>query len=78
MNYKANGILLAKEQFIVDLQNDNDYIEFKKRCEYQFNINNYTGSYGVVNASNNKFVIDSIGDTCESLVSNYLNEQNKQ
>ena len=76
MNYKQNGILLAKAQFAKDLQGDADYIEYRQRCEYIFRESEYricTASFGVVNAANNRYVLDSIGDTCESIVSDYLN-----
>jgi len=71
-NYKYHGIKDAKKQFIQDLQQDDDYIEYKKRCM----MDNYM-SYGCVTANLNVYLLNEVGPTSESLIANYLKSETK-
>lgn len=68
-NHKTLGIMDAKKQFIQDLYQDKDYIEYKKRCM----IDHYT-SYGCVTANLNVYLLNQIGPTCETLIADYTKE----
>lgn len=64
-NHKTNGILLAKQMFIEDLKQDQDFIEFKKRAR-----TNDGTSYGTIIAAYKVFIIE-LGLTAENLISSY-------
>lgn len=66
-NNKVNNISLAKQQFIADLKDDIDFAMFKRKCI----MDNFL-SYGVVTASANTFILNAVGDTCETLVANHF------
>ena len=65
-NFKKHNLVLAKEQFLADIQKDEDYIKFKKRS--------FSGSfsYGIVLACMNKFELNKVGDTSETLLTKHL------
>lgn len=72
-NYKHEKINQAKKQFTQDVQQDKDYIEYKKRCL----IDSYT-SYGAVLVSRNTFLLDQLGPSCETLIREYLKQFKKK
>jgi len=68
-NHKNYGLMVAKRQFLDDLYQDNDYLEYKKRCM----IDSYT-SYGCVTANLNTYLLNEVGPTCETLIAEYMKE----
>lgn len=63
---KTNKIVLAKKQFMEDLQKDEHFLEFKKGC-----IMEDFSSYGCVTACSNAFVINHVGDAPQTLISKF-------
>lgn len=72
MNYnkKINGLVLAKQQFVKDLQKDIDFISYKQRAYNEKELRNY----GTVNAVENRFELNKVGLASESLISQYKKE----
>lgn len=68
-NPKQLGIMEAKRQFVIDLHTDEDFIEFKKRSHKD---------YGTINVACRHYVIETIGLTCETLISQYMKSLKKQ
>jgi len=68
-NNKTYGIELARQQFFKDLQEDPDFIVFKKRAMGKFHF-----SYGVVVAGTNYFVLNKVGPRSEALVVQFLKQ----
>lgn len=65
-NSKKHSLEIAKEQFLLDIQKDEDFIKFKKRsCSGSF-------SYGIVLACMNKFVLNKVGDTSQTLLKKHF------
>jgi len=67
-NFKENKILLAKYQFARDLQDDFDFIEYRKRCNIDF----YGTSYGCVTSCDFRYTINQVGISNELTISEYL------
>jgi hypothetical protein len=72
-NHKHEKINQAKKQFTQDVQQDKDYIEYKKRCL----IDSYT-SYGSVLVSQNIYMLSNLGPSCETLIREYLKQFKKK
>ena len=68
-NHKNHGIMNAKKQFIKDLQEDVDYIGYKKRCM----VDSYV-SYGCVSANLNVYLLNQIGPNSEQLIAEFMKE----
>jgi hypothetical protein len=62
MNGKVHKINEARRKFALDLQSDKDFIEYKKRSE----------DYGTIHAVYKSFELNEIGESCETIISQYL------
>jgi hypothetical protein len=67
-NYKTNGLSLAKKQFLEDLKTDKDFLEHKERAYYD---KSYGLSYGTMIAGVNHYVLNLVGPTSETIISQF-------
>lgn len=65
MKLKTPGLVEAKKQFLHDLKNDPDFIDFKKR----------SADYGIVNAAVKTFLLHRTKLQDQKLVRKYLSRQ---
>ena len=68
-NHKHEKINQAKKQFTQDVQQDKDYIEYKERC-----LIGSSTPYGAVLVSRNRFLLDQLGPSCQTLIKEYLKQ----
>jgi hypothetical protein len=68
MNYKKECLMLAKKQFIIDIQKDIDFIEFKKNCYKGNSIN-----YGCIVVSDSSWLLNC-GISSQTIISKYYKE----
>jgi len=68
-NGKDKGLKLAKKQFLEDLRNDPDFIEHKKNSFYD---KSYGLSYGTVVAGASMYVLNMVGPSSQTLISQFL------
>jgi hypothetical protein len=73
-NYKTNGLMLAKKQFLEDLQNDKDFLEHKEKAYYD---KSYGFSYGTMVAGVNVYVLNIITPSSQTLISQFLKSLKK-
>ena len=66
MNFKKDGLILAMRQFLKDLQNDKDFIEFRKNC----NIAKGAENYGCVVVTDGKWLIND-GISSQTIISKF-------
>lgn len=75
MSNNNGNIIIAHKQFMIDLHNDPDFLEFKKNCKIECGF-----SYGVVCAGNKVYTIQVVDKDNKNLLNdNTLNiayEQN--
>lgn len=69
-NNKTQKITEAKEQFLIDLLSDDDFLAYRKNalCNGRHTIL----SYGCVIAGKTSFTLNRVGGRTETILSNYL------
>jgi hypothetical protein len=66
--------MLAKKQFLEDLQNDKDFLEHKEKAYYD---KSYGFSYGTMVAGVNVYVLNIITPSSQTLISQFLKSLKK-
>jgi hypothetical protein len=69
MNHKTLLIKEAKAVFLKELQEDVDFLAYKKNC-----IIDHWSSYGVVIAGKGTFILNKVAPSSETIIANYLKE----